>query len=397
MSKKPTGKPRKKRTKLLALEPRMLFDGALAVDVAAQANAAPHADTHAPADAGVTDAKAPAAVPEDTKAPAAPAQADAGVKPAPERLDAQPAATQRNEIVFIDTTVEDYKDLLANVNPNAKVVLLDASRDGVSQIAEFLSHESNVDAVHIVSHGSEGMLQLGTASLDVFSMARTYGAQLAEIGTHLNRGADILVYGCDFGKGALGNAAATELSWLTKADVAASTDLTGAADLGGDWTLERNVGNIETSVAFDAGVQRTFHNVLETLDWDKQTWTAGATSGSYTLAGGTVTVTLTLRNADGSLAAGSPYVSGYPADGTAVLDGNLGQNNLQVDLKANAFANTGQYVEVTLAFSQPGGVSNVSFSLLDIDTGTAGGGAGGFVDKVTVSGKIGRASCRERV
>src|SRR3954463_7100295 len=385
MSKKSAGKPRKKRTKLLALEPRMLFDGALGADVAAQANATQQADTHAQADAGTTDAKAPAAVPEDTKAPAAPAQADAGVKPAPERLDAQAAGPQRNEVVFIDTTVEDYKDLLANVNPNAKVVLLDASRDGVSQIAEFLAHESNVDAVHIVSHGSEGMLQLGTASLDVFSMARTYGAQLAEIGTHLTRGADILVYGCDFGKGALGNAAATELSWLTKADVAASTDLTGAADLGGNWTFERNVGAIETNIAFDAGVQRTFHNVLETLDWDKQTWTAGAASGSYSLAGGTVTVTLTLRNADGSLAAGNPFTAGYPADGQALLDGDLAQNNLQVNLKAAAFANSGQYVDVTLSFSQPGGVSNVSFSLFDIDTGVAGGGAGGAVDKITVS------------
>ena len=31
-------------------------------------------------------------------------------------------------------------------------------------------------------------------------------------------------------------------------------------------------------------------------------------------------------------------------------------------------------------------MSNVSFSLFDIDTGVAGGGSGGAVDKVTVSG-----------
>ena len=88
------------------------------------------------------------------------------------------------------------------------------------------------------------MLQLGTTSLEcVLDGAHVWRAA-RRIGTRGGRGNDILVYGCDFGKGALGNAAATELSWLTKADVSTSTDLTGAADLGGDWTFERNVGAI---------------------------------------------------------------------------------------------------------------------------------------------------------
>src|SRR5882724_11381523 len=388
MSKKTAPKrPKTRRTRLLALEPRMLFDGALGVDIAAQANAAAHADSHAEADAHSAEAGVRGAVPQETKEQAAaPAQADAVLKPGAERIDASAPAAQRNEIVFIDTGVEGYKDLLAGVNPNARVVLLDAGRDGVTQIAQFLSHESNVDAIHIVSHGSAGMLQLGSASLDVFSMAKTYGEQLAEIGQHLSKDADILVYGCDFGKGGIGNAAATELSWLTKADVASSTDLTGSAELGGNWDLERQVGHIETSIVFNEGAQRTFHNVMETLDWDKQTWVAGTTAGSYSIAGGTVSVTLTLRNADGSLAAGNPFTAGYPADGRALMDGNLGQNDLQMDVKAAGFANSGQYVDITIAFSQPGGVSNVSFSLFDIDTGVAGGGSTGFVDKVTVSG-----------
>ena len=100
----------------------------------------------------------------------------------------------------------------------------------------------------------------------------------------------------------------------------------------------------------------------------------------------TVSVTLTLRNADGSLAAGNPFSAGYPVDGGAAMDGNLAQNNLELDVKAGGFANSGQYVDVTIAFSQPGGVSNVSFSLFDIDTGVAGGASTGFVDKITVSG-----------
>ncbi|TMH66874.1 MAG: DUF4347 domain-containing protein [Betaproteobacteria bacterium] len=389
MSKKPVAKakskPKTRRTRLLALEPRMLFDGALGIDIAAQASAAAQPDAHVDADAHTAEAGIRGAVPQETKPAAAPQEADAALKPGAERLDARAPAAERNEIVFIDTGVEGYKALLSGVNPNARVVLLDAGRDGVEQIAQFLSHESNVDAIHIVSHGSEGMLQIGTASLDVFSMAKTYSQQLSEIGEHLSKDADILVYGCDFGKGGLGNAAATELSWLTKADVATSTDLTGSAELGGNWALERQVGAIESSIAFNEGAQKTFHNVMETLDWDKQTWVAGATAGSYSVAGGTVSVTLTLRNADGSLAAGNPFTAGYPADGQALVDGDLAQNNLQLAVKAGGFANSGQYVDITIAFSQPGGVSNVSFSLFDIDTGVAGGGPTGFVDKITVN------------
>src|SRR5437660_5158222 len=248
---KPKSKPKTRRTRLLALEPRMLFDGALGIDIAAQASAAAHADSHAEADAHTAEAGVRGAVPQETKEQApAPAQADAGLKPGAERIDARAPAAARNEIVFIDTSVEGYKSLLSDVNPNARVVLLDGSRDGVKQIAEFLSHESNVDSIHIVSHGAEGLLEIGTAQLDVFSMARTYANELSEIGKHLSKNADILVYGCDFAKGSIGNAAATELSWLTGADVAASVNLTGDAALKGNWALERDVGAIESSVAF---------------------------------------------------------------------------------------------------------------------------------------------------
>jgi hypothetical protein len=52
---------------------------------------------------------------------------------------------------------------------------------------------------------------------------------------------------------------------LTGADVAASTDRTGSADLGGDWNLELNIGAIETDVAFGERVQTSYSHVLENI------------------------------------------------------------------------------------------------------------------------------------
>ena len=63
--------------------------------------------------------------------------------------------------------------------------------------------------------------------------------------------ADILIYGCDVAAGSTGRAFIDLLAQLTEADVAASTDTTGASFLGGDWTLEAQTGSIEAA-AIDA-------------------------------------------------------------------------------------------------------------------------------------------------
>ena len=51
-------------------------------------------------------------------------------------------------------------------------------------------------------------------------------------------GGDILLYGCDVAANAHGQKLVEEIHELTGADVAASTDETGSAALGGNWVLE---------------------------------------------------------------------------------------------------------------------------------------------------------------
>src|SRR6266511_4883597 len=89
----------------------------------------------------------------------------------------------------------------------------------------------------IVSHGSEGSITLGSTILDQGNVA-SYADALAQIGAALAPDGDIMLYGCDVAGGTTGQQFIDALARLTGADVAASTDLTGAAALGGDWTLE---------------------------------------------------------------------------------------------------------------------------------------------------------------
>ncbi len=153
---------------------------------------------------------------------------------------------QAREIAFIDSAVEDYEALVASFDDSVEIIVLDGDRDGVEQIAEVLAERSNVEALHIVSHGRSGTLDLGTAKLTEASMNGRHGDEMAIIRDALSADADILIYGCDFGAHARGVSAVQALAELTSADVAASNDLTGAAHLGGDWDLEVVSGAVET-------------------------------------------------------------------------------------------------------------------------------------------------------
>ncbi|NYZ68174.1 DUF4347 domain-containing protein, partial [Endozoicomonas sp. SM1973] len=158
----------------------------------------------------------------------------------------------RKEVVFIDSRVIDYESLVDGLGDNLEVVVLNTDQNGVAQIANSLSGRQ-VDAIHIVSHGDDGKLFLGNTTLDVNSL-NNYASYLTAIGQSLNsvgndRG-DILLYGCDVGRGAAGEAFVQALAGLTNADIAASTDDTGNSDLSGDWDLEYNTGNITTDTPF---------------------------------------------------------------------------------------------------------------------------------------------------
>ncbi|WNZ24965.1 DUF4347 domain-containing protein [Leptolyngbya sp. NK1-12] len=147
--------------------------------------------------------------------------------------------TLSNEIAFVDAGVADAASLVAKFKPGTEVHLLDSSQDAIAQITQVLASRSNLSAVHLVSHGSNGALQLGGETVDDLS---EYDAELQLWSNSLTAHADILLYGCNVAAGNAGMVFANSLAQLTGADVAASDDLTG---LGGDWELEYSSGAIE--------------------------------------------------------------------------------------------------------------------------------------------------------
>src|SRR4028119_2426095 len=211
-------------------------------------------------------------------------------------------------LVFIDSNVEDYQSLMSGISPNAEVIILDETRNGIEQITERLATKQNIEAIHIISHGSPGSVQLGANTLNS-SNIESFGPQLKQWRKALIPGADILLYGCNVAadvsvttdidyirhisqglkplSNSLSRLKATQdnldnsligssvddfrdrtrvktpggagvkptkpnqflkrLSELTGADIAASANLTGNAALGGDWELEVQIGSIEAT------------------------------------------------------------------------------------------------------------------------------------------------------
>ncbi|WP_454846819.1 Ig-like domain-containing protein [Pseudomonas farris] len=232
---------------IMFLEPRMLFDGAVAATVADTTQA----DSHATAEA----VKAPTAdqpvASKDTHG-----QADATPAPAP-------AAVPGQSVVFVDSRVKDAASLLQGVAPGTQVVQLDASKDGLQQIADYLDGHQGISSVQIIAHGNAGDLWLGDSYLSADNVAAR-SAVLTEIGKDMNVGGDILIYGCYTAEGERGLSFVDSLAQLTGRDVAASSNRTG---IGGDWNLEIATGNIESANVLSA-------TAMSDYQWGLATWTA---------------------------------------------------------------------------------------------------------------------------
>ncbi|MBJ2182473.1 DUF4347 domain-containing protein [Pseudomonas veronii] len=238
----------------------MLFDGAVAATVADAAQA----DSHATADAA---AKALTTTEHAATGSESHPQSDAPATPAPVAVPGQ-------SVVFVDARVKDSAELLNGVAPGTQVVQLDASKDGLQQIADYLGSHQGVSSVQIIAHGNAGDLWLGSTYLSADNVAAR-GEVLAQIGQDMNVGGDILIYACNTAASDKGINFVDSLAQLTGRDVAASTNRTG---LGGDWTLEIATGSIESHTALSYQAMSAYQYGLANI-----TVTSAADSGAGTL------------------------------------------------------------------------------------------------------------------
>ncbi|EFH11684.1 Ig-like domain-containing protein, partial [Teichococcus cervicalis] len=205
-----TPRPFRPVSTLLALEPRAMFDAAAAVT------------------AKETEQK----------------QADTQAKASDLFHDVADAAEAPRSLVAVDPRVANGLALAEQLAPGADVLMLDPGQDGIIQVQAALAMGQPVATLHILTHGRDGAISLGDTLLDATTAAARAG-DLAGWRGGLAPGADLLVWSCEAAEGGAGAQLIAALRSSTGADIAASTNMTGA---GGDFVLEQVVGEVDPTI-----------------------------------------------------------------------------------------------------------------------------------------------------
>jgi hypothetical protein len=276
-------------------------------------------------------------------------------------------ASALTSIVFVDSGVTDYKSLLSEFGDDVEVVVLSSDTDGVEQIASYLKNRSELDAIHIISHGRSGSLDLGDTQLTEASIAGDHADEMAIIRSAMSETGDILIYGCDFGAGMRGVDAVNAFALATGADVAASNDDTGAADLGGNWILEINQGKVDVA-AFNV---LNFGGILADTDGDgvddsvdiddDNDGILDSVEGATLIDGFTIGTTVLSENGDGSGSFNIPVLDSLGVEvGSLTLnysgftgDGNTGGNGSNSYTPTLNIGQVGTDVALQLVYALP--------------------------------------------
>lgn len=215
--------------------------------------------------------------------------------------------------------IPDWEVLAASLGTTIEIIHIDASADGLEQIAQWADAHHDYEAIRIFSHGGNGTLHLGTLTLQDGNIDE-HAHALQRIGAALVETGDVLLYGCDVAQDNVGRLFVQHLSRAMNADVAASTNPTGSKSLGGDWMLEYQSGAIETSAfLFDAHAIPDWHYLLASIP---------TTPGGTTYAEGTDVDTYTyngvgrdtfLLNKTGTYTFTGHIASGGPNDSSDVI------------------------------------------------------------------------------
>ena len=358
-----------RRPLALALEPRVMFDGAIAV-TAAQFTAAP------PAAHAVPAAHADAAHDVASHDPAALLPHELAQRafhdPGDHDAAAHAAAAGGRNVLFVDARVQDSGELLAHVRPGTEVVYLDQSRDGLTQMRDYLDAHPGAASVQIIAHGNDGDLWLGSTYLSADNIGQHAG-ELAQIGADMQSGGDILIYACDTAAGDKGAAFVTSLAQLTHHNVAASNDRTGA---GSDWDLEVTTGTIDATPVLSAADEAGYTHDLATF-----TVTTNADSGAGSLraeiataqAGDTITfsssMTITLTSGELLVSKNLTIDGDIDNNGSADVTLDANYNSRVLEITAGTVHLDGLVIEHGLVSGNGGGLGSLD----------GGGGLGGGV------------------
>ncbi|WP_119328683.1 DUF4347 domain-containing protein, partial [Cysteiniphilum halobium] len=270
--------------------------------------------------------------------------------------------SQFKEVVIIDARVKDPHILIESISRTSAIEVILPDQDGVDRIAEVLTKYTDLDAVHIVSHGAQAELQLGNVYLNETNLT-AYQSELQQWGDALTAEGDILFYGCNVAEGNEGKSFIDSLKKYTSADIASSDNPTGAGDIDGD-------SNLEYSLDIESMSILKFENYTTLLDISENEKIVYASDGAAADYFGESA----LISSDGNIAVISAKREDGPNDsGSIYIFKKIGTKWLEVQ-KIKASDDEYDYFSTGLAISEDGNIIVVGspghdHSISDTNTG----------------------------
>ncbi|MEG4631211.1 DUF4347 domain-containing protein [Microcoleus sp. AR_TQ3_B6] len=188
------------------------------------------------------------------------------------------------ELAFIASDIPDSQTLISGIKKGIETAILDPNRDAIAQITQTLK-DKKYSAIHIISHGAPGHLQLGNTGLNIETLPQ-YTFEIKQWRESLTAEASILLYGCNvaesLGAGSptdlriidnsnkaaatppCGNQFLTQLHQLTGAFIVANPNPTGNAARGGTWKLTSSIPPSPTQpkLPFTETALKTYSGIL---------------------------------------------------------------------------------------------------------------------------------------
>ena len=294
--------------KLMQMEERIVLDGSVAAAVASAANTTGADTAHTDADSVQHPAPTDNTDNLDANDTDSPDNTDPGQTPdttdtnntndpsaAPDyqndipdiladALDSAGAELSGLKAVVINTDLADSSDLIAAVADDVIVITYSGSTDTLQDIIDQIDSVSDghyFDSIALAAHSNAGgeIFLLDNTQISAQSLNSGNAEQVAffdSLGSFLASDGRIDLLSCYSGAGTSGAELLTAISGITGREVAASTDATGNAAVGGDWILEQ--GDINAAdLYFNPDLLSSFSATLQ----DPTQTLTGYIDGSY--------------------------------------------------------------------------------------------------------------------
>ena len=191
------------------------------------------------------------------------------------------------QLIAFDPLVTNPQLIIEQVRRNSQYQFLALTKnsDELTQLADFLSANPGFEAIHLISHGSIGTIELSSGSISNANI-ENHTEQLSRIGKSIAPAGDLMLYGCDIAQGEAGRNFIQQLTKLSGLDVSASTDVTGTR---GNWILESKTGpTVDTLSVSYYPDKLAPSNVINGTDGNDTFYGSSSADTIYALGGGDI-------------------------------------------------------------------------------------------------------------